>query len=463
MRPVPDFRSPTTGLYANLARLDLPFAEAVFDLSFFRRRPEPFYVLARELYPGAFQPTVSHAFIALLAQKGLLSMLFTQNIDCLERAAGVPPDRIVEAHGSFASQRCIDCTRRFPDAVMKTFVAEGKVPRCWDNPERSAASECVGLVKPDIVFFGEPLPNRFHEQRRLVERTADLVMVLGTSLTVHPFAALPDLAPRSVPRVLFNMEKVGSLGYRPDDVLALGECDEGVRELARELGWEVELEKVWRDVVGDEEAERQIARGKKKEEGKDELEGEVRRMTDEVEERLKEVKMAKYGAGDYGEEQDEEEDDEEVRKLVEVVNAKLKLGSDDRQGYGWSKERGQAEGDDEGDEVNSLFADYQSDEGEDGRPRPDSTILPGGARPDSTILPGGQPDILSGIPGSDSSVEAKHGSGDDEAAAGDATEPVAEATEAVAGAKDDKTRQEAVGSAGDVEKEREDKADKAVL
>jgi NAD-dependent histone deacetylase SIR2 len=100
---IPDFRSPETGLYANLARLNLPHAEAVFDISYFRDKPEPFYSLARELYPGKFRPTITHSFISLLHKKGLLLKLFTQNIDCLEREAGVPGDLIIEAHGSFAT------------------------------------------------------------------------------------------------------------------------------------------------------------------------------------------------------------------------------------------------------------------------------------------------------------------------------------------------------------------------
>jgi NAD-dependent histone deacetylase SIR2 len=78
---IPDFRSPETGLYANLARLDLPYAEAVFDISYFRDKPEPFYVLAKELYPGQFVPTVAHSFISLLSEKNILLQLFTQNID----------------------------------------------------------------------------------------------------------------------------------------------------------------------------------------------------------------------------------------------------------------------------------------------------------------------------------------------------------------------------------------------
>ena len=65
-------------------------------------------MLAHELYPGKYRPTIAHAFIRLLSDKGLLLKLFTQNIDCLEREAGVPDDKIIEAHGSFAQQRCIE-------------------------------------------------------------------------------------------------------------------------------------------------------------------------------------------------------------------------------------------------------------------------------------------------------------------------------------------------------------------
>ncbi|KAM0218311.1 hypothetical protein ACHAPA_002393 [Fusarium lateritium] len=260
---IPDFRSPGTGLYANLARLNLPYAEAVFDISYFREHPEPFYVLANELYPGKFHPTVSHAFIALLARKGLLQMLFTQNIDCLERVAGVPSDKIIEAHGSFATQRCIECKEEYPEDKMKEHVFGGKVPHCDKEG-------CKGLVKPDIVFFGEPLPKAFDNNTYQVAM-ADLVLVVGTSLSVYPFAALPGIAQEGKPRVLFNMEKVGQLGTRSDDVIELGDCDAGIRKFADELGWRDELEKMWRQIVGDVEAERQL-NGRKKDELQDELE-----------------------------------------------------------------------------------------------------------------------------------------------------------------------------------------------
>ncbi|KAF3352940.1 hypothetical protein VdG1_00412 [Verticillium dahliae VDG1] len=147
---IPDFRSPGTGLYANLARLKLPYAEAVFDIDYFRKHPEPFYCLAKELYPGHFHPTVSHAFIALLAHKGLLLMNFTQNIDCLERRAGVPSDLIIEAHGSFATQRCIACQAPFPDDAMRRHegVAEATLPEDQDEKNEGKTSEEAAKPTP---------------------------------------------------------------------------------------------------------------------------------------------------------------------------------------------------------------------------------------------------------------------------------------------------------------------------
>ncbi|OAR01360.1 hypothetical protein LLEC1_06318 [Akanthomyces lecanii] len=273
---IPDFRSPKTGLYSNLARLNLPHAEAVFEISYFKENPEPFYVLAKELYPGKFHPTVSHVFLSLLAEKGLLHMLFTQNIDCLERAAGVPSEKIIEAHGSFATQRCVECKKEFPDDEMKTHVHNGQVPRCIDM-------SCNGLVKPDIVFFGEALPRAFSEQSHTAAM-ADLALIIGTSLQVYPFAGLPQMVRDSIPRVLFNMERVGQIGTRPDDVLSLGSCDDGIRQLAAELGWADELEKMWRGIVGEEEAERQLRSQKERSKEVDE---EVQRLTEDVETALR--------------------------------------------------------------------------------------------------------------------------------------------------------------------------------
>jgi NAD-dependent histone deacetylase SIR2 len=247
----------------------------VFELSFFRNNPYPFYTLAHELYPGNFRPTISHSFIRLLHQKGLLLKLFTQNIDCLEREAGLPGHMIVEAHGSFATQSCIECKAAYPEDLMKEAIKNKSVPHCLN-------SICNGLVKPDVVFFGEQLPHEFFANREL-PAVADLCIIMGTSLSVHPFAALPQFCADGVPRVLINQEQVGGIGSRTDDVLILGDCDAGVRKLAEALGWLEELEELWAETAPKDA-------GKKEEPKKsrdEQLENEVDKLTKEVEESLR--------------------------------------------------------------------------------------------------------------------------------------------------------------------------------
>ncbi|EGO24122.1 hypothetical protein SERLADRAFT_370958 [Serpula lacrymans var. lacrymans S7.9] len=153
---IPDFRTPGTGKLSNLAKLKLPYAEAVFELKFFRKNPYPFYVVAKELWPGRYRPTLAHAFIKVLHTKNLLHTSFTQNVDMLERRAGVPPEKIIEAHGSYATQTCIDCKKPYDSAKMKEAIKKLTPPQC---------EKCKGYVKSDIVFFGEAV-------RRLVVMTS---------------------------------------------------------------------------------------------------------------------------------------------------------------------------------------------------------------------------------------------------------------------------------------------------
>jgi NAD-dependent histone deacetylase SIR2 len=269
---IPDFRSPETGLYANLARLNLPYPEAVFEIDYFRRNPLPFYTLAQELYPGQFRPTITHSFIRLLHSRSILHTCFTQNIDTLERRAGIPAHKIVEAHGSFASNKCIDCSAVYDNDTMKQKIRDRKIPRCAD---------CGGLVKPDIVFFGEQMPPRFLRcATTLCE--ADLLICIGTSLTVFPFASLLSMIPRDCPRVLINLDLVGDFGTKVNDVVCLGKCDDIVQSLCKELGWEEELMKAWEETKDSVEAVDKKAQGMSTARDNKE-EGNPKRAADELE------------------------------------------------------------------------------------------------------------------------------------------------------------------------------------
>ena len=258
---IPDFRSPGTGLYDNLAKYNLPTPQSVFDKEYFLERPDAFYLLCRELWPDNYAPTPAHHFVALLHEKGILRRCFTQNIDSLEAAAGLPADMVVAAHGNFDGAHVITEAPgqgpRVDISEVRAAVRAGKEgPDGWLELARRHG----GLVKPDIVFFGEQLPERFFNLAEDDFGACDLLIVMGTSLRVQPFASLVGRVPQNCPRLLINREEVGqanpmleNLGLRDPsaldfsefntrDAAYLGDCDGGVRALAAALGWGTELE-----------------------------------------------------------------------------------------------------------------------------------------------------------------------------------------------------------------------------
>lgn len=266
---IPDFRSPKTGLYHNLQKYDLPHPSAIFELDYFNENPKPFFTLAKELYPGAFKPTPCHYFIKLLELKGMLQRHYTQNIDTLEHIAQITPERIVEAHGSFYTNHCLVCRQQYSKDWMKAEIFADRIPRC-------NVPECEGVVKPDIVFFGENLPDKFHDSIDEDFDDCDLLIIMGTSLEVQPFAALPDRVNENCVRLLINRELVGNKGIwgmlsglgiggslefgQPNsrrDVAWLGDCDDGAMAIARELGLEEELKHLIE--VGHAEIDAQLA------------------------------------------------------------------------------------------------------------------------------------------------------------------------------------------------------------
>ena len=205
---IPDFRSPGTGLYDNLQQYGgLPYPEAIFELDFFRRNPQPFYRLCSELWPGQYEPTPTHHFFRLLHDQGVLTRVFTQNIDSLESTAGLPSHKIVAAHGNFDSAS-VWTPEEF---ALSPAISHMPVPindvraAAVDGSEEAWSSlnaKYGGLVKPDIVFFGEKLPSRFFELLRADFARCDLLLVLGTSCAwagLELVIPCPMYDPRTIP------------------------------------------------------------------------------------------------------------------------------------------------------------------------------------------------------------------------------------------------------------------------
>uniref|UniRef100_A0A915CWR3 Deacetylase sirtuin-type domain-containing protein n=1 Tax=Ditylenchus dipsaci TaxID=166011 RepID=A0A915CWR3_9BILA len=203
----------------------------MFDIDFFRKNPAPFYNFAREIFPGQFQPSVSHMFIKFLEEEGKLLRNYTQNIDTLEKVAGI--EKVVECHGSFAKATCLDCNHEIDSDKIKEDVLQQRVPYC---------KKCEnGVIKPNIVFFGEDLSDKFHLQMGEDQDKVDLLVVIGSSLKVQPVALIPFNVEPNVPQILINREQ---LTRYQADIKLLGNCDDIIIALCMAIGGTIQQKMV---------------------------------------------------------------------------------------------------------------------------------------------------------------------------------------------------------------------------
>ena len=174
---IPDFRSPN-GLYAKLG------GQSLFEIERFREDPGDFYRTGIDLFEKLWraEPNAGHRAIAALARlPGKHVTVVTQNIDILHQQAG--SEEVLPVHGTIETCTCQECGIRSSGEDVWERAAAGEVPPRHD---------CGGILKPDVVFFGDPLPYRVFTAAEEAIRDADLLVVAGTSLVVYPAAGLPD-------------------------------------------------------------------------------------------------------------------------------------------------------------------------------------------------------------------------------------------------------------------------------
>jgi NAD-dependent deacetylase len=173
---IPDFRSPT-GIWAQYD----PQEYATIDA--FRADPVKiwqFYALRFRALTEA-EPNAGHLALAELERKGLVRAVVTQNIDLLHERAG--SREVVEVHGSIRTSSCPACGSRYTLEQVLPLVAESRAPRCAD---------CGAVLKPDVVFFGELLPEAAIDRAYELARETQLLIVVGSGLEVWPVSLLPD-------------------------------------------------------------------------------------------------------------------------------------------------------------------------------------------------------------------------------------------------------------------------------
>jgi len=294
----------------------------VMDAKVFSRDPRPFFKVAKQLYPAQQRPSATHHFIRRLELGGRLLRLYTQNIDTLERKAGI--EKLVYCHGSFATATCTRCSHQVDGAELQNDIHNGEVPLCHQprshdappapdtqgarsreeeeeeegsedstmsysassacEPSSSSASSedeqlsleqqqegddedeetdedtarpkeereeewrmagmgkwdgghsspglCGGVIKPDIVMFQQQLPDIFERTLTHDIDRADLLLVMGTSLSVAPVAHMPSML-QHIPSIIINAEPVMPDGVW--DVFVHGACDDAIHSLHRQV------------------------------------------------------------------------------------------------------------------------------------------------------------------------------------------------------------------------------------
>jgi NAD-dependent deacetylase len=217
---IPDFRTPETGLWAKVDPME------VAHVSVFEADPERFWSYYRPRFQalGDKQPNRAHEALAELERRGLIEGVITQNVDRLHRAAG--SENVIEVHGSIETSSCTACGTSFGlDAVDEIFDQRG-VAIC---------SGCGGAVKPDVVLFGELLPEEAMARATELAQAADLMLCVGSSLAVHPVAGLPQLTLSNGGAIAIVTK--GETPYDRDAELKLeGEVDEELAALLAALG-----------------------------------------------------------------------------------------------------------------------------------------------------------------------------------------------------------------------------------
>ncbi|MEK6327402.1 MAG: NAD-dependent deacylase [Actinomycetota bacterium] len=175
---IPDFRTPGKGLWEKVD----PMSVATIDA--FHRDTRRFWDFYRPRFHMLTdkQPNPAHEALAELERRGLLEAVITQNIDRLHRKAG--SERVIEVHGSIANASCTSCDATYPVEEVESLFDSDGIATCGC---------CAGKVKPDVVLFGELLPQNEIAEAEHLCAGADVLLCAGSSLEVYPVAGLPEL------------------------------------------------------------------------------------------------------------------------------------------------------------------------------------------------------------------------------------------------------------------------------
>ncbi len=197
--------------------------EAAVSIAGFRRDPEPFWDFAQDLLlENDIQPNPGHIALAELEKLGIIKKIITQNIDFLHQRAG--SEEVLELHGTLNRATCLNCKKKYDWKDLVPVIEAGNIPEC-DNCQSNK-------IKPDIVFFGERLPQDALKQAWQAAERSDLMIVIGTSLAVYPVASLPSVTKENGGELIYLNVDSGQQDYL-FDLIIKGKAGEILPEILK--------------------------------------------------------------------------------------------------------------------------------------------------------------------------------------------------------------------------------------
>lgn len=212
---IPDFRSPNTGLWENIDPMEALSTSVLYE------NPEKFYGEGYKMLLGMTdaKPNKAHLALVEMEKLGFIKGIITQNIDNLHQKAG--SEYVLEVHGNTREASCLNCGKVVPLNTLTQKINEGQIPPKCDS--------CQGVLRPDVVFFGDMLPEDFSIGSNEVS-TGDLLIVIGSSLAVSPVNYLPQMAKK-----LIIINKGHSAMDHYSDVLINGSAGDILEGILEEL------------------------------------------------------------------------------------------------------------------------------------------------------------------------------------------------------------------------------------
>ena len=200
----------------------------IFHLDHFLEKPKDFYKFVKSLNLNELKPNIYYKFMNFFVHKNLVKYIFTQNVDCLEIKAKIPSEKIVYVHGNYLSGHCPNCKK----AASIDKIIEG-----IENEKVYYCPTCNSPCKPKIVLFGESLPEEFFTKIEEC-KDIDLIIAIGTYLTVTPFSEIPELTNKNAYKLLFNDAEVGNYQYEnleEKSLLILGENKKNIKNFLNDI------------------------------------------------------------------------------------------------------------------------------------------------------------------------------------------------------------------------------------